>query len=72
MKGYHVYTQSEEGKYYDPIDDLVLLLSIISGKTYFGPIHLYCNQKYLDRISKWGLHLEYSNIDTNALENNII
>lgn len=71
MKGYHVYTQSEEGKYYDPIDDLVLLLSIISWKKYFGPIHLYCNQKYLDRISKWGLHLEYSNIDTNELENNI-
>jgi hypothetical protein len=71
MKGYHVYTQSEESKYYDPIDDIVLLLSIISWKKYFGPIHLYCNQKYLDRISKWGLHLEYSNIDTNELENNI-
>ena len=71
MTGYHVYTQFDDNPPYNCIDNTILLLSILSWKKYFGDIHLYCNQKYLDNISEWGLEKEYASINILEIEQNI-
>lgn len=69
MKGYHIYSQFREDEKYDAINHLGLLASILTWKKHFGSIHLYTNKKFLESISKWGIHLEYDSIDTYELEN---
>jgi hypothetical protein len=66
MTGYHIYYQTKEGQH--DIDSLVQLASILNWKKHYGPIKLYCNKRYLETISKYGLDKEYDFIDTDFLE----
>lgn len=66
MTGYHVYYQTRDNE--SSIDCLVQLASILNWKKHYGPIKLYCNKKYLETISKFGLDKEYDYIDTEFLE----
>jgi hypothetical protein len=68
MTGYHVYYQIKDDTIFEPINYLVQLASILCWKKYYGTINLYCNKKYLQSISKYGLDKEYDNINTDLLE----
>lgn len=68
MTGYHIYYQTGEEGEFEQINHLVLLSSIINWKKNYGPIKLYCNKKYLECISKYGIDKEYDFIDTDFLE----
>jgi hypothetical protein len=70
MTGYHIYYQTSDDSEFEAINYLVQLASIIYWKRHYGPIKLYCNQKYLESISKYGLDEEYDEIDTQFLETN--
>lgn len=70
MTGYHVYYQTNEDGKFEAINYLVQLASIKFWKKNYGPIKLYCNQKYLESITKYGLNEEYDEIDTQFLETN--
>jgi hypothetical protein len=45
------------------------LLSLLSWKRFHGPIHLYCNDEYLQTLKKWGVDVFYDKIDTDVLRN---
>jgi hypothetical protein len=68
MTGYHIYYQTSEDGEYEQINYLVQLASILNWKKNYGPIKLFCNQKYLESISKYGIDKEYDFIDTEYLE----
>ena len=68
MIGYHIYYQSSEEDEFSQIDYLAQLASILSWKKNYGPIRLFCNQQFLDSISKYGIDKEYDFIDTEYLE----
>ena len=68
MTGYHIYYQTSEDEEYEQINYLVQLASILNWKKNYGPIKLFCNQRFLDSISKYGIDKEYDFIDTEYLE----
>ena len=68
MTGYHIYYQSNEEGQYEEINHLILLSSIVNWKKNYGPIKLFCNRKYLESISKYGIDKEYDSINTNVIE----
>lgn len=69
ITAYHVYYQSKDfGKYYE-IDLLIQLASILFWKKNYGPIKLYCNQKFLETLQKYNLDQHYDEINTTLLEN---
>lgn len=68
MTGYHIYYQTSEEDEFSQIDYLVQLASILSWKKNYGPIRLFCNQRFLESISKYGIDKEYDFIDTEYLE----
>lgn len=68
MTGYHIYYQTSEDGEYEQINYLVQLASILNWKKNYGPIKLYCNQRFLESISKYGIDKEYDFIDTEYLE----
>lgn len=70
MTGYHIYYQTSDDGEFEALNYLVQLASIKYWKRHYGPIKLYCNQKYLESISKYGIDEEYDEIDTLFLETN--
>jgi len=70
MTGYHVYYQTKDDGEFEAINYLVQLASIKFWKKNYGSVKLYCNQRYLDSISKYGLDEEYDEINTQFLETN--
>jgi hypothetical protein len=68
MTGYHIYYQTKEDGEFEALNYLAQLASIKFWKKYYGSIKLYCNQRYLESISKYGLDEEYDEIDTQFLE----
>lgn len=68
MTGYHIYYQFGEDSEFEEINHLVLLSSIVNWKKNYGPIKLFCNKKYLESISKYGIDKEYDFIDTELIE----
>lgn len=68
MTGYHIYYQSNDEGQYEEINHLILLSSIVNWKKNYGPIKLFCNKKYLESISKFGIDKEYDAIDTELIE----
>ena len=69
MTGYHTYHQKRDDKEFAEIDYLTQLNSILYWKKYYGEINLYCNQKFLQSIKKYGLDKEYKEINTQVLDN---
>jgi hypothetical protein len=45
------------------------LISALSWRKFHGPIHLYCNQDYLNTLKKWGVDTVYDYINTDVLDN---
>jgi len=45
------------------------LLSALSWINFQGPIHLYCNTRYLETLKKWGVDTLYEYINTEILDN---
>ena len=68
MNGYHIYYQTKDDDKYSQINYLAQLSSILNWKEHYGQIKLYCNKRFLDSISKYGLDKEYDFIDTEFLE----
>jgi len=68
MTGYHIYYQFNEDGRFEEINHLILLSSIVNWKKNYGPIKLFCNKKYLESISKFGIDKEYDFIDTEFIE----
>jgi hypothetical protein len=45
------------------------LISALSWKRFQGPIHLYCNQEFLNTLEKWGVETVYDYINVDVLQN---
>lgn len=66
--GLHIYDQNSDISWLEEV--LIFnLISALSWKKYMGPIHLYCNTRYLNTLRKWNLHLVYDYINTDILDN---
>ena len=69
LTAYHVYYQSKDfGKYYE-IDLMIQLASVLFWKKNYGPIKLYCNQRFLDTLKQYNLDQCYDEINVDLLEN---
>ena len=69
ITGYHVFYQNERfGKYHE-IDLLVQLTSALFWKKTYGPIKLYCNERFLETLKSYNLDKCYDEINTELLEN---
>lgn len=66
--GIHVYDQFSNIDWQDEIMFLHLM-SILSWKKYMGPIHLYCNSKFLSTLKNYGFENLYDYINTDILDN---
>jgi hypothetical protein len=64
--GIHVFEQNGPIKWEEEMMG-VNLLSIITWKHFHGPIHLYCNDEFLQTLKKWNLDSLYDHIDTELL-----
>ena len=69
MTGYHAYHQKKDDKEFGEINYLIQLVSILYWKKHYGKINLYCNQRFLESIKKYGLDKEYNEINTELLDN---
>ena len=69
MTGYHAYHQKKDDKEFGAINYLIQLVSILYWKKHYGKINLYCNQRFLESIKKYGLDKEYNEINTELLDN---
>ena len=66
--GIHVFEQTKDLDWEREML-FVNLLSALTWKKYQGPIHLYCNKRYLETLRIWGIDTVYDFIDTETLEN---
>ena len=69
ITGYHIYYQSKEFEKYREIDLMVQLTSALFWKKKFGPIKLYCNERFLNTLKIWNLDKCYDEINVELLEN---
>jgi len=69
IPAYHVYYRNDDMEEYYQIDLMAHLLSTLFWRFKHGPIRLYCNEKYLDLLKKYNLHILYDEINTELLEN---
>ena len=53
---------------YQSLDVLAQLTSALFWKHNFGPIHLYCDQRHLDGLKKYGVDKVYDSIDTSLMK----
>lgn len=65
--GINVFEQLKELEWEEEIV-FFNLLSALSWKKFHGPIHLYCNEKYLETLTKWGVDTVFDVIDTSLLK----
>lgn len=66
MNGYHIYYQQD--KEIDFIEISSQFASALFWKEHFGSIHLYCNSKFLQTISKYKLDSLYDEINVSCLD----
>ncbi len=70
IDGYHTHRTFYPDRVdpYEPINLLVQLVSALSWRQLMGPIHLYCDQAHLAKLTPYGLEQVYEHIDTHLLE----
>lgn len=69
IPAYHVYYREKDMEEFYQIDLIVHLCSTMFWKYKHGPIKLYCNEKYLEILKHYNLHILYDEINTEVLEN---